>query len=85
VFSSFYCVRLLLAGMLCTGCRPLLVHLGTWVDFDFKVRPSYLVALPFVPKSEIIPKENRADRGTAKIKVNPSQVRELMKHPVCVS
>ena len=39
------------------------------------------LAQPFLPKYNL-PKQNRADSGTPKIKVNPNKVRELMEHPV---
>ena len=34
-----------------------------------------------MPKSHL-PKQNWADSGTAKVKVNPTKVRERMEHPV---
>ena len=40
-------------------------------------------ALPTLPFSHQ-PKQNEADSGTAKIKVNPTQVGDLLGHPVLV-
>ena len=52
---------------------------GLNIIWDFP--PSYSVAQPFLPKFHL-PKQNQADCGTAKIKANPTEVGELMEHPV---
>ena len=48
-----------------------LVDLG-WVDFDFSVPPSCLVAQPLLPNSHQ-PKHSQADSGTLEIQVNKTQ------------
>ena len=45
------------------------------------VPPSCPGAQPVLPISHQ-PRQNQAERGTAKIKVNPTQVRQEMCHPV---
>ena len=58
----------------------LLVDLG-WVDLDFSVPPSCIAAQPLLPNSHQ-PRQNRADSGTLKIQVNPTQILGQMNHPV---
>ena len=58
----------------------LLMHLG-WVDFDLGVPPSCPAAQPLLPRSHQ-PRQNCADSGTLKIKVNPSQGNEQLAYPV---
>ena len=48
-----------------------LVDLG-WVEFDFRVPPSCPVYQPPLPNSHQ-PTQNRADSGTLKIHVKPTQ------------
>ena len=48
-----------------------------WVDLDSDV----LLILPILPISPQ-QRQNHADIGTAKIKVNPTQVQDLLCHPV---
>ena len=48
------------------------------------VSPSCQAAQPFLPKSHL-PKPKQTDGGTAKIKVNPTKVRELMEHLLYVN
>ena len=55
------------------------VDLG-WVDFDLDVPPFCLAAQPILPNSHL-PKQNWAENGTLKIKVNLTQVSDQMKHP----
>ena len=43
-----------------------------WVDFDFYVPPSCPAARLLLPNSHQ-PRQNRADRGTLRIQVNPTQ------------
>ena len=52
-----------------------------WVDFDLDV-PLILPSCSAHSAHLYQPKQNRADRGTAKIKVNPTQVQDLLGHPV---
>ena len=54
-------------------CRvsQLFVGLG-WVDFDLGVPPSCPAAQPLLPNSHQ-PNQNRADGGTLKIQVDPTQ------------
>ena len=47
------------------------------------VPPSCPGAQPVLPISHQ-PRQNQAEGGTAKIKVNPTQVRQEMCHPVCI-
>ena len=56
------------------------VDLG-WVDFDFGVPYSCPFVQPLRPNSHK-PRQNWADSRTPKIKVNPSNVHQLMEHPV---
>ena len=58
----------------------LLAKLG-WVDFVWDVSPSFPAAQQLLPNSHQ-PRQNRADSGTAKIQVNPTQVLQEMGHPV---
>ena len=57
-----------------------LADLG-WVDCDLDV-PSILPNLLKQFCQSLMPRQNRADSGIAKIKVNPTQVCELMVNPV---
>ena len=52
-----------------TGCS---ISSWTWVEFTCPV------AQPFLPNSHL-PKQNQAVSETAKIKVNPTKVSELME------
>ena len=63
-----------------TGCS---ISWQTWVGMTYirDVPQSCPLALPILPKSHL-PQQNQEDSGTAKIKVNPAKVRELMEHPV---
>ena len=57
----------------------LLANLG-WVDFDlgnWDFPPSCPAAQPLLPNFHQ-PKQNRADSGTVKLQVNPTQVRQEM-------
>ena len=58
-----------------------LTDLGGVYLYIRDVPPSYPVAQLFLAKS-YLPKQNWADSGTPKIKVNPTKVCELMEHPV---
>ena len=49
-------------------------------NFDLGVRPSCTAFHPLLPNSHQ-PRQNRADSGTTKIKVNPTQVLGQMNHP----
>ena len=60
----------------------LLAKLG-WVDFVWDVSPSFPAAQQLLPNSHQ-PRQNRADSGRVKIKVNPTQVRHVMGHPVSI-
>ena len=55
----------------------------TWVGLTliWMYHPSCPAALPILPFSHQ-PKQGQADSGIAKIKVNPTQVRDLLCHPV---
>ena len=52
-----------------------------WVDFDSGIALSCPVAQPVLPASHQ-PRQNQADGGTVKIKVNPTEVRQEMGLPV---
>ena len=55
-----------------------------WVELDSDF-PSYCpVVQPLLPKFHL-PKQNRADSGISKIKVNLTKVCELMEHPVDIT
>ena len=56
----------------------LLANLG-WVDFHLGCP----AAQPVLPIS-YQPRQNQAEGGTAKIKANPTQVRQEMCYPVCI-
>ena len=58
----------------------MLMHLG-WVDSHLEVPPCCLAAQPLMPNYHQ-PKQNSADCGTNKIKVNLTQASEQMNHPV---
>ena len=58
----------------------LLVDLG-WIYFDLGVPLSCPAAQPLLPNFHL-PKQNLADGGTTKIKVNTTQVSGQMNHPV---
>ena len=51
----------------------LLANLG-WVDFDLGCSTAQPISHQ--------PRQNQAEGGTAKIKVNPTKVRQEMGHPV---
>ena len=55
----------------------------TWVGLTLfeKFHSSSLVALPIQPISHQ-PKQYRGDIGTAKIKVNQTKIRDLLRHTV---
>ena len=55
----------------------------TWVGLTMilTVPPPCPAAVPILPVSHL-PQQNAADSGTAKNKVNPTPVRDLMPHPV---
>ena len=63
-----------------TGCS---ISSRTWVGFTliWDVPPSCMAAWSYLPKSHL-PRQNRAESGTPKIKGNPTNVRALMEHPV---
>ena len=63
-----------------TGCS-ISSGTGVWLTYICDVPPTCPTAQPFFPQF-YLPKPNPADIGTAKIKVNPTKVRELMEHPV---
>ena len=48
------------------------------VDLNLRSCPA---AQPFLPIFHLL-KPNRSNRGTAKFQVSPTEVRELMEHPV---
>ena len=52
-----------------------------WVDFHLGVPPSCQAAQPLLPNSDQ-PRQNWADSGTPKIRVNPTQVLGQMNRPV---
>ena len=54
-----------------------------WVDFDLDAPPICPAAQLTQPYSNL-PKQNQADRGMTKIKVNPTQVRDHQSHPIQV-
>ena len=56
------------------------VSVLSWVDFDSMFHSSCPTDLPILPISHQ-PKQNQADSGTAKIKVNPTQARDVIGHP----
>jgi len=58
----------------------LLANLG-WVDLDLGCYTLCPTAQPLLPNSHQ-PKQNRAEGGKAKIKINLTQVRQEMCHPV---
>ena len=63
-----------------TRC-PISSRTGIWLTYIWDVPLSCPTAQPLLPKSHL-PKPNWADSGSAKIKVNPTKVRDLMEHPV---
>ena len=52
-----------------------------WADINFHIPPSCLVTKPFQPNS-YQPSHIWANRGTFKIKANPTQVQDQQCHPV---
>ena len=63
-------------------CMVIHVHLGC-VDLDADTPSSCPAAHALLPNTHQ-PKQNWADGGTPKIKVNPTQVLEQMNYPVVV-
>ena len=72
-----------LTNALLYGVTHRLRDLG-WVDFDLVVASSCPAAQPLLPNS-YQPKQNWADIGTTKVKVNPTQVFEQKNRPVNVT
>ena len=58
----------------------LVADLG-WVDLDLCVPPPCPHAQPLLPNSHQ-PRQNLAGSGTPKIKINPAQAQDHMRHPV---
>ena len=58
----------------------LVVHL-VWVDLDLDVPQCCPLCWPFLPNSPQ-PRQNLAGSGTPKIKINPTQAHDHMRHPV---
>ena len=52
-----------------------------WVDFDIGVLASILLSKSILAYSKQ-PKQDVADRGTLKIKVDPTQLHEQMRRPL---
>ena len=68
-----------------TDCTRCPICSCTWVGLtDLDVPLFYPFALPVLLHSHQ-PQQNQADGGTLRIQVNPTQVHEQMRDPVCLT